>query len=180
MAQQTPAPNQAAPDIMYIRADSTGWTGTMEPLYANRLFWEAQGGPLLALVAFVGLQVARKRAADAEARRLAELRREKEAALATMQRRDVPEGELYQAAARVLKLEAAIQTGRAPDTLDGAEVARARTLDAEMAERVRRVFDRQGEVLYAGTSGGRSAASAETRVDALETVKGYENAKPSE
>ena len=35
------------------------------------------------------------------------------------------------------------------------------------------------EVLYAGTSGGKKPASAETRVAALETVKGYENAKPA-
>ena len=48
-------PNQATPDILYIRADSTGWGETFEPLYANRVFWEAQGAPLLALLAFVGL-----------------------------------------------------------------------------------------------------------------------------
>jgi hypothetical protein len=179
LAQATPAPNQAAPDIMYIRADSTGWGKTFEPLYENRLFWEAQGAPLLALLAFAGLQVARKRAADERARLHAQLRKEKDAALAAMERRDVPEGEMYQAAARALRLEAAIQTGRAPDTLDGTEVGKARALDAAMAERVRRVFYREAEVLYAGNASGRSAASAEERVDLLETVKGYENAKPA-
>jgi hypothetical protein len=162
-AQQTPAPSQAAPDIMYIRADSAGWGETFEPLYANRLFWEVQGAPLLALLAFVGFQVARQRAA----------------ALDAMRRRDVPEGELYQAAARALRLEAAIQTGRTPETLDGTEVAKARALDPAMAERVRRVFDRQAEALYAGTSDGRRAASSEERVSVLEIVKGYENAKPA-
>ncbi len=75
-------PKQAAPDIQYIRADSTGWGETFQPLYANRMFWAAQGVPLLALLAFVGMQVAGKRAADQEARRLAQLRKEKEAALA--------------------------------------------------------------------------------------------------
>jgi hypothetical protein len=164
---------------MYIRADSTGWGKTFEPLYENRLFWEAQGAPLLALLAFAGLQVARKRAADERARLHAQLRKEKDAALAAMERRDVPEGEMYQAAARALRLEAAIQTGRAPDTLDGTEVGKARALDAAMAERVRRVFYREAEVLYAGNASGRSAASAEERVDLLETVKGYENAKPA-
>ena len=177
LAQQAPAPNQPKPDIMYIRADSTGWGASFQPLYENRLFWEAQGAPLAALLAFVGLQVARKRAADEHARRLEKLRKEKESALAAMQRRDVPESELYQAAARALRIEAAIQTGRAPDTLDGAEVAKARALNPQMAERVRRLFDRQAEAVYAGTYGGRSAASAQTRVEALETVKGYENAK---
>lgn len=176
-AQQAPTPDQSKPDIMYIRADSSGWGRSFQPLYENRIFWAAQGAPLIALLAFVGIQAARKRAADQEARRLAGLRREKEIALAAMQRRDVPESELYQAAARVLQIEAAIQTGRAPDTLDGSEVANARALDPAMAERVRRVFDRQAEAVYAGTSGGRSAASAETRVEALETVKGYENAQ---
>ena len=154
-----PRPDQATPDILYIRADSTGWGETFAPLYTNRLFWEAQGAPLLALLAFVGLGVARKRAADERARLHAQLRKEKEAAMDAMRRRDVPEGELYQAAARALRLEAAIQTGRTPDTLDGSEVAKARALDAALAERVRRVFDRQAEVLYAGTSGGRRAAS---------------------
>jgi hypothetical protein len=107
------------------------------------------------------------------------LRKEKEAALSAMQRRDVPESELYQAAARALRLEAAMQLGREPETLDGVEVTCARVLDGELAERVRQLFDQQAEVLYAGTSGGRKAASAETRVAALETVKGYENAKPT-
>ncbi len=179
VAQQTPAPNPAAPDILYIRADSTGWGATFQPIYATRLFWEAQGAPLLALLAFVGFQVARKRSADERARLHVQLRKEKEAALEAIRRRDVPEGDLYQAAARALRLEAAIQTGRTPDTLDGTEVANARALDGEMAERVRRVFERQAESLYAGTSGGRRAASAEERVNVLETVKGYENAKPA-
>jgi hypothetical protein len=181
MAQQTPAQSQTAtPDILYIRADSTGWGGRFESLYENRIFWAAQGGPLLALLAFVGFEAARKRAADERARRLAQLRKEKDAALAAMQRRDAPEAELYQATARALRLEAAMQTGRDPDTLDGAEVVKARELEPVLAERVRRVFDRQAEVLYAGTyggPGGRSAASAETRVEMLETLKGYENAK---
>ena len=179
MAQATPAPNQAAPDISYIRADSAGWGETFAPIYGNRLFWAAQGGPLLALLAFVGIQVARKRAADEQARLRAQLHREKDAAVAAMQRRDVPEGELYQAAARALRLEAALQTGRAPDTLDGAEVAGARVLDEALAAKVRRVFDQQAEAVYAGTSDGRRAASAETKVEVLETVKGYENAQPA-
>jgi len=176
-AQQAPMPDRSKPDIMYIRADSSGWGRTFQPLYQNRIFWAAQGAPLLALLAFVGIEAARKRAANQEARRVAGLRREKEIALAAMQRRDVPEDDLYQAAARALRLEAAIQTGRAPDTLDGSEVTNARALDPAMADRVRRVFDRQAEAVYAGTSGGRSAASAETRVEALETVRGYENAR---
>ena len=180
VAQETPTapPSRAAPDIMYIRADSTGWGKTFEPVYANRVFWAAQGAPLLALLGFLGLQVARKRAADEQARKRAHWRKEKEAAVAAMQRRDVPEGELYQTAARALRLEAAIQTGRAPETLDGTEVVRARTLDEATAERVRRLFDQHAEVLYAGTSGGRSAASLQERTDVLETVNSYENAKP--
>jgi len=174
-----PANHSGAPDISYIRADSAGWGATFQPLYENRIFWAAQGAPLLALLAFIGIESARKRAADEQARRLAQWRREKETALAAMRRRDVPEGELYEAAARALRLEAAMQTGRDPETLDGAEVTGARAMDPELAERVRRLFDQQAEVLYAGTAGGRRAASAETRAEALDTVKGYENAKPA-
>jgi len=187
IAQASPAPNaptaapahQAAPDINYIRADSTGWGETFQPLYTNQVFWAAQGGPLVALLAFVGVEVARKRAADEEARRQAQLRKEKEAAMAAMLRRDVPESELYHAAARALRIEAALQTGRAPETLDGSEVAKARALDEVLEQRVRRLFDQQAEVLYAGNSSGKRPASAETRAEALDTVKGYENAKPA-
>jgi len=183
VAQQPPqaqaAPTPTTSDIQYIRADSSGWGETFEPLYANRTFWEAQGAPLLALFAFVGLQVARKRAADLDARKRAEWRRQKDAEVATIQRRDLPESELFQAAARALRLETAIQTGRAPDTLDGTEVANARILDPSLAERIRHLFDRHAEALYAGASGGRTASSAQTRLDLLETVKGYENAKPA-
>ena len=121
----------------------------------------------------------KKRAADERARRVAQWRREKEAELSRMQRREAPESELYQAAARVMRLEAAIQTDRAPETLGGPEVLAARELDEALAERVRNIFDHQAEVLYAGTSSGRSAASAQVRTDALATVKGYENAKPA-
>jgi hypothetical protein len=179
--QQAPqaAPNPGTPDILYIRAESTGWGKTFAPIYTNRVFWEAQGAPLLALLAFVGVQVVRKRAADEQARRRDQWRRRKEAELATIQRRDLPEGELYQAAVRALRLEAAMQLGREPETLDGNEVADARVLDESLAERIRELFDRQAEVLYAGTSGGRGASSAQARVNLLETVKGYENAKPS-
>jgi hypothetical protein len=178
-APAVPAPTPATADISYIRADSAGWGRTFAPLYENRMFWAAQGGPLIALLAFVGVQVARKRAADEQARIRAQWRREKDSALAVLQRRDVPEGELFQAAARALRLEAAIQTGRSPDTLDGAEVLSARNLDETTANRVRDLFDRQAEVLYAGASGGRGGASAQSRVDLQETVKAYENAKPA-
>jgi heme exporter protein D len=176
-AQATPAPT--APDILYIRADSAGWGRTFTPIYTTPIFWEAQGMPLIALLALIGVQIARKRAADQEARRRDQWRRQKEAEVATIQRRDIPEGEAYQAAARALRLEAAIQLGREPETLDGAEVAGARVLDDALAERVRQLFDRQDEVLYAGVAGGRTASSAQTRIDLLETVKGYENAKPA-
>jgi len=175
---KTPAPSTPQ-DILYIRADSAGWGETFQPIYTSRLFWAAQGAPFLALLALAGVQVARKRAADQAARRRAQWRREKEAELAKMQRRDVPEGELYQAAARALRLEAAIQSGRDPDTLDETGVTAARVLDQQAAQRIHDLFDRQDEVLYAGTSGGRAASSAETRVDLLETVKNYENAKPA-
>jgi hypothetical protein len=123
------------------------------------------------------MQVARNRARDQEARARAKWRKEKDAALAMMQRRDVPASELYEAATRALRLDAAIQTGRAPETLDGNEVVTARELDDATAAQVRRLFDQQAEVLYAGASGGRGAASPQVRVDVLETVKGYENAK---
>jgi len=170
----------AGPDIQYIRVESTGWGKTFEPVYASRMYWVAQGAPLVALLALVGMQVARKRAADEEARKRGQWRKEKEAELARMQRRDVPEGELYQAAARALRLEAAMQTGREPETLDGTDVAKARVLDEGLAERVRELFDRQAETTYAGTSGGKGAATAQARVELLETVKGYENAKLAE
>jgi hypothetical protein len=48
-----------------------------------------------------------------------------------------------------------------------------------MAERVRRLFDRQAEALYAGASGSKSPASPQARLDVMETVKGYENATPA-
>ncbi|HEX4084643.1 MAG TPA: BatD family protein [Chthoniobacteraceae bacterium] len=184
VAQASPSAAQAsatpaAPDILYIRADSTGWGETFEPLYANRVFWAAQGAPLLALLGFVGLQIVRKRAADERARRIAQWRREREMELARMQRRDTPESELYQAAAHAMRLEAAIQTDRVPETLGGPEVLSARELDEALAQRVRNIFDHQAEVLYAGTASARGAASAQVRTDALETVKGYENAKPA-
>ena len=176
-AQATPTPG--ATDFQYIRADSSGWGETFAPIYTSRIFWGAQGAPLLALVAFVGVQVSRKRAADEAARRRAQWRREQDAELAELEQRDLPEGELWEAAARVLRLEAAMQTLREPDTLDAAEVAGARELDAATAQRVRELFDRQAEVLYAGTGGGRTASSSQARVELLETVKGYENAKPA-
>jgi hypothetical protein len=182
VAQQpaAPAATPAGPDILYIRAESAGWGRTFEPIYTSKAFWAAQGVPLAALVAFVGMQIARRRAADEEARKRDQWRKEKEAELSKMQSRDVPESALYEAAARAMRLEVAMQTGRAPDTLDGNEVAKARVLDAEMAERVRALFDRQAEVLYAGSSSGSGAASAKARVELLETVKGYENAKRAE
>lgn len=179
-AAAAPTPAQSGPDISYIRADSAGWGKTFAPLYTSPVFWAAQGAPLAALLAFAGVQVARKRAADEAARRRDQWRRARDAEFAAMNRRDIPESDLYQAAARVLRLDAAIQTGRAPELIDPSEVASVRVLDGATAERVREIFDRQAEVLYAGASGSRAAASAQSRIELLETLKGYENAKPVE
>ena len=94
---------------------------TFEPLYANRMFWEAQGVPLLALLAFVGLQVARKRAADEEARRRDQWRKEKDAELATMQRRRCAgERALRGRGAGAAAGGGDAELGASPDTLDGA------------------------------------------------------------
>jgi len=171
------APTPGAPDIMYIRADSGGWGETFEPLYASRVFWMAQAVPLLALLGFIGLHVRAKRAADLPARRRAEWRREKDAAMDAARRRGVPEAELYERAAWALRLEAAAQMDRAPDTLHAAEVLGARALGAETAERVRRLFERQAEALYAGSSSGARPASAEAQADVLDLIKKYEGAK---
>jgi hypothetical protein len=175
-AAAKPTPAQAGPDIMYIRADSDGWDRTFTPLYTTRVFWAAQGAPLVVLLAFIGVRIARKRASDEEARRRDQWRREKDAELAKLNRREAPESDLYDAAASALRLDAAILTGRTPSTLHPAEVTAARALDAATAERVRNIFDRQAEALYAGASGSRATASAETRVALLEIVKAYENA----
>lgn len=178
MAQQaTPPPSVPAPDILYIRADSTGWGRTFEPLYENRSFWTAQAVPLLALLGFIALRINGIRAADLQARERAQWRREKETALAQVRRRGASEGELCQSATQALRLEAALQTGRPAATLHASDVLAGRQLDPATEAQIRRLFDRQAEMLYAGASGGTRPASPETQAETLDLLGKYESAK---
>ena len=90
----------------------------------------------------------------------------------------LPEAELYQAAARALRLEAAIQLGRDPRHArrpGGGQCARTGRI---LGEKVRRYSTAMRKCCTPALPAGQDAASsAQSRVDLLETVKGYENAK---
>ncbi len=149
----TPAETRRVADIHYLRTDP-GRVASFKPLYRHGQFWFAQTVPLLALICFAGFAIRQRRANDLRARELAELRREKNALMRTLQD-EKDSAAFYDAAARCVQLEIAMLTGRQPSVIDAQIACDARPLDSETANRIRAIFEARSEALYAGrgTSG---------------------------
>ena len=60
----------------------------------------------------------------------------------------------FDTAVRVIQLDTALASGRAPGSVDAAGACAARRLDAETAEAVAEIFNARAELLYAGGGGG--------------------------
>jgi hypothetical protein len=169
-AAPPPPPPSAAPptDILSIRYDF-GAPRSFRPLYREPAFLGVNGALLLTLA---GVALARSRRPRRDQARLAQLRRERNELLARLPREEDRQA-FYDTAARVLQLEAALRTGRAPETVDAAVVRRVAPGNGETSTVLDEIFDARAEALYAGSgaAGPRVTAPERERImGALSTM----------
>jgi hypothetical protein len=175
VAMEEKAPDAATQpppaDILGLRYDAGSGRHTFTPTYLQREFLYAQGVPLAALLAFL---LARFFRTDLSAKEVAALRREKAETLARLRGRELSGPEFLETAARVIRLDTAIATGRSAGSVDAALARSSRPLDEETAEGIEKIFSARAEVLYAGGSSGGDSVSAEERRSILNTVEKFE------
>jgi len=180
----TPAatPPPKANDIQYIQLDPGTWGASFEPVWRTQRYWLIQLLPLTALLVLGGWQWRRAHGNNATTRRAASLQRSKETAWGILRREKIPSGEFYDAAIRVLQIETALgqlDSAREPSTVDAEAACESRSLNAETAESVRRLFATHDQWRYAGvgaSNGGTPSGPIypDQRKQALRTLEQFE------
>lgn len=190
-AAPTPAPNkQEAPagtipekqaatanDILYLRTDAPRWGASFEPLHRTRRFWLLQTVPLLLLLGLACFQWKKRRTQDEDARRIAELRRQKTAAAKILQSSGSDDETFLEAAVKCLRIETAISTGKNHASIDADDVCASRAIDAETAGRIHSVFAGCGELRYAGVAGAGNFQGI-NRTEVLDAIRNFERSEP--
>ena len=181
-----PVPNATAADEPAAKTDTpknlpnptdihgprynTGERKSFTPLYERREFWQVQAGLLAGLFVLVGFRVRGRPNADAA--RNAALRREKSALLAKLRRSEIAHAEFFDAAARVVQIDAALATGADAAGVDASAARALAGADEATAEVIDEIFNARAELLFAGggRDEGRVSGDELTRVlVALET-----------
>ena len=160
---------EAVKDIAGLKYEFGTARDSFEPVYRSRLFWLAQGVPLLALIGFLGARFLRK---DEAASRVAALKRERD----TLRRRvrsETGHAEFFQAAARLVQVETALATGRAEASVDALAARASRPLDEETAAGIEEIFSKRAELLYAGSGRSDGRVSESDRDRALTALERY-------
>ena len=158
-----------ATDILGPRYD-VGKRRTFEPLDERREFWLAQAGALAALLVVVGFRMRGRPNADAA--RNAALRREKAALLAKLRRSELAHAEFFDAAARVIQIDAALATGADAAGVDATTARALAGSDEATAEVIEEFFNARAELLCAGSGRDDGRVSGDERgrvLAALET-----------
>jgi hypothetical protein len=167
----TPAPAAAPNDILSIRYDAER-PHSVRPLYEMPAFWAAQLVPAAVLGGLLARRFRRPGAKDGR-RQAAAWRRER-AELLSRLRREKDRQAFYDTAARILQLEAALRTGREPDTIDAALVRRM--APGESSSVLTEIFETRAEALYAGGRGDGGQVSTPERERILDAVALWQKA----
>ena len=192
LASPTPAPVAAVPtatpaatptpkanDIQSIQLDPGAWNASFEPVWRTRRFWLVQLAPLSALLALGGWRIRQAQGNNGALQRAASLQRDKAAAWSLLRREKIPCGEFYDAAIRILQIETVLRRFDSPiepSTVDAEAACASRSLDAETAEGVRRLFAAHDQWRYAGVGAGSGAdpIHPDPREQALRTLEHFE------
>jgi hypothetical protein len=121
----------------------------------------------------IGLMLWRSRRADTRALQQRALRGEKSELLHRV-RRAKDRSELYDAAAHLLQVEAALATNRSPHACELPDILAARRLTPEASQAVEALFRQRAELVYAGGSRNDDAIRDTERDRVLETLSTYE------
>ena len=119
----------------------------------------------------------RRRAGDARARRVQQLKREK-ASVVQQIRAATRSEELYDAAAHALQLDAALASGKEARACDLVDILAARQLTAAIAEAVEDLFNARAAFAYAGGTRDESPARPTDRDRVLDIINAYERSQP--
>lgn len=168
-----PTPAPAAQDILGILPDrGRMWAPGLafsSPLLAGLLFAPV---PIIALAAYW-----RRRSSDQAARQRQQLKRDRATQAQTVHStRDT--AELYDAAARVLQIDAALVNGKSPHACELAEILAARKLTPTTQTAVEELFNARAALVYAGGGRGNESIRSADRDRVLETLAAYERSEP--
>lgn len=163
-------------DIVGLRYDEGRILRGFEPLHEQRIFWLVQIIPLAGLLCWLGL---RMRRTDEASARVARLRREK-SELWRKLRQDGSHADFLDTAARLVRLDTALATGRSEHSVDATLARNSRSLDAATAETIEDLFNARAELLYAGGGAGSDAVPPAERARVLSALETFEksHAKP--
>ena len=167
----TPEPAKAVvTDIVGLKYERGARRESFEPMYRSRIFWIAQGVPLLALIGLLGVRFLRK---DEASSRLAALRRERNE-LWRKVRSESAHAEFFQKAARLVQVETALATGRSDASVDAAAARASSDLDEETASGIDEIFSKRAELLYAGSAPSDGRVSQSDRDRALTALERFQ------
>ena len=181
VAKANPAPEPTPPpepakevvkDIVGPKYEFGLARDSFEPLYRSRVFWLAQGVPLLALIGLLGARFLRK---DEAANRAAALKRERDE-LRRKVRSETGHAEFFQAAVRLVQVDTALATGRSDASVDAQAARAARTLDEETAAGIEEIFSKRAELLYAGSARSDGRISENDKDRALTALERFQEA----
>lgn len=141
----TPAPAKAA-DILGIKYEPGALRKSFGPAYRSGLFWILQAAALTGLLGLLGWRWFQRRGGQTPA---AALRKEREQLWRTV-REETGRAHFYQAAGRLLQVEAAVAAGRSEAAADAGVVQRWLGADGELGAEIESVFAVRAELLYAG------------------------------
>jgi hypothetical protein len=173
----TPVVAREANDIHYILTGPAGWGKSFTPVFRQRDFWNTQMAPAVALLAFIGFTIIRRKQQDVLAAQAAEWRRQKSELLKSVQREGADPQIFYDAAIRYIQIEAARELRRPPASIGATEAIATRKLDIATGEAVQSIFNAHAELVYAGAPAERRKVAPAQRQSVLDTLKKFENAR---
>src|SRR5438105_6888229 len=166
-----------AQDILYQLTERPRTAESFAPIYTHRVFWGAQGIPLLALVGFAVWRIRKAGINNRQAQRIAALHHEAAELMHNLRRKDASPREYYAEASRVVRVKTALASagrGIDPNIVDAETAADTFKLNSDERDRLRRLFEQSDEWQYSGAHNGPGRISPENRHEVLELIENLE------
>ena len=140
------------------------------PRVSPAVFFGVMAAPL---PIFAALLVWRSRRSDVRALRIAAMRKEKSALIVRV-KHAADRAEAFDAAAKAMQIQIALDTGQMQTDADAAALLASRKLDEETVKGVREIFEARSELLYAGAARDADNISEHERDRLIETLAAFE------
>jgi hypothetical protein len=166
----TPAPTAKPQDILYQLTD-LGRVRFFTPIYARPVFWIAQLGPLILLLAFIGWKIRQAKIDNLEAHRTAALQHESGELLRKLRRAELSPQEYFSNASRVVRVKTALVKNINPNAVDAETAAKAFDLGEHERAQLRTLFERSDELRFSGSGNGANTISSDEREEVLRLLE---------